>query len=88
MGFSIASFVGAWLGSVEGIDKRIADFLKSNADKYPDTAALSDALAQWLHSELEPYFPVSTSLSTLKGIAADIVNGTAGIDPDAWMGSV
>jgi hypothetical protein len=50
--------------------------------------ALVAQMAAFIESHLSPHIDTSKLLATIQGVAADLVHGTSGVDPDAWSGSV
>jgi truncated hemoglobin YjbI len=93
MGFDLLDFLTRMLGGldVEAISTAATDWLREKGAQYPDLKERADALAAHLTQTLEEVAPSldPTKLAgTIKGIAQDIVNGTAGLDNDSWMGSV
>jgi len=87
----ILTFFSRLLGGLDipGIESRAVSWLKEQGSKYPDLAERADALATWLQTtiaEATPGLAQEAITNTAKGIATDIVNGTAGVDPGAWQG--
>jgi len=91
--FDLLSFFTRLLGglNISGLEAQAVSWLKEQGAKYPDLAERTDALAIWLQTtiaEATPGLAPEAIANTAKGIATDIVNGTAGVDPDAWQGGV
>jgi hypothetical protein len=75
--------------NVTSIESRAVSWLREQGETYPDLAAKTDALAAWISqtiAEATPNLDPSVIANTAKGIAQDIMNGTAGTDPGAWQG--
>jgi hypothetical protein len=88
MSFNLLQFLSMFLGGlkIDGIEQAAVTWLKEKGANYPDLSSRADALAAWLHttiaestSELDP----SKMAFTLRGIAADVVSGAAGVDHKA-----
>lgn len=90
MAFNLLAFLNGILGGlkVDGIQEKAVAWLKQAGTDYPDVKDRTDALEAWLRAtvaEASPALDPASMEATIKGIAADIVKGTAGVDPDAWM---
>lgn len=89
MGFALLSFLNTMLGGLNVPEARVLAWLKDKGAEYPDAQERTDALAAWLTetlAEVGSGLDPATMVNTIKGIAADIIHGTAGVDPDAWQG--
>lgn len=91
MAFDLLTFLARALGGFEvsGIEAKTSAWLAEKGDEYPDLKSRTDALAAWLGATLEESLPEldpATMKNTLAGIAADVVHGTAGVDPGSWQG--
>lgn len=89
--FSLSSFLTMFLGGLDipDISDQAAAWLKEKGAEYPDIKDRADALAVWLQqtiAEANPELEPEKMANTLKGIAQDIVSGTAGVDPGAHHG--
>ena len=86
--FDILTFLKGFLSglNVPGIEERAVSWLEENGEKYPDLKERTDALASWLTAtlvEASPELDPERMANTIKGIAADVVSGAAGVDPEA-----
>lgn len=93
MGFDLLEFVTKMIGGldVEEISARATAWLRDKGAKYPDLNDRALALETYLKetlAETAPSLDPAALVNTIKGIAADIVHGTAGVDNDSWLGSV
>lgn len=89
--FDLLSFLTRVLGGfgIPGIEETVLNWLHEKGDDYPDLRERTDALAIWLETTLAesaPNLEPETMRNTLKGIAADVIYGNAGVDPKSWMG--
>ena len=91
MAFDLFSFLSKLLSglAVGGLDARVLDWLNQKGQEYPDLKDRTDALAAFITqvvTEATPELDPATMANTIKGIAADIVHGQAGVDPASWQG--
>jgi hypothetical protein len=88
--FQLLKFLAAALGGfgVNGIEAQAVAELKKIAASTPEIQDQINTLEKWITDKLAPTHDVARMRSTILGIATDIVHGTAGKDPSAWMGSV
>jgi len=91
VGFDLFAFLTTILGgiNVNEIGTELTTWLNTKGKEYPDLQSRTDALATWLQKtlgEIAPELDPATMANTIKGIAADIVHGTAGVDPGAFHG--
>ncbi len=91
-GFNILEFLKAFLGGLEvpDIENKAVEWLETKGEEYPDLQERTAALSDWLKvtiAEAQPNLDPAAMANTLKGIAADIVNGNAGIDREAGGGA-
>ena len=91
MAFDLLKFFSTIFGglNIPGIQEKAIAWLRAEGAEYPDLQARTDALAAWLTTtlaEASPELDPATMANTIKGIASDIVHGTAGVDPGAWQG--
>lgn len=89
-GFDLLKFITGFLGGfdIPDIDAKITTWLAQEGVKYPDLKDRADALSGWLSgvlAETALALDPKAMAETVKTIARSIVNGTAGVDPDAWM---
>ncbi len=90
MGFNLLDFLTAFLGgfNITDLQGKIQGWRDTEGAKYPDAKDEIDAMADWLLgvlTEAAPNLDPKSMALTVKAIATSIVNGTAGVDPDAWM---
>lgn len=88
--FNLLKFLAAALGGfgVNGIEAAAMAKLKEIAAGSPEFQDQINQLADWISLQLAPTHDVTKMRNTILGIATDIVYGTAGKDPSAWLGSV
>jgi len=91
MGFDLLKFLSNVLGGINTteIGGEITAWLRDKGAEYPDLQDRTDALEAWILktlSETAPELDQATMANTVKGIAKDIVIGTAGVDPGAFHG--
>jgi hypothetical protein len=91
MAFDLLKFLSAIFGglNIPGIEEKALAWLKEKGTQYPDLEQRTEALADWLTvtlKEASPELDPATMRNTIDGVAADIVHGTAGVDPGAWQG--
>ena len=91
-GFNILAFLQSFLGGLDvpDIELKAVQWLQAKGQEYPDLEDRTDALADFLKStiaEAQSGLDPATMANTLKGIAADVVNGNAGIDREAGGGA-
>ena len=89
MGFDLLEFVAGMLGglNLDDISAKASAWLREKGAEYPDIKDRTDALEAYLKGTLiesTPNLDPARLANTIKGIASDIVNGTAGVDPDSW----
>lgn len=92
MGFDLLKFLTGMLGGLDvgAISTLANEWLLEKGKEYPDLKGRTDALAAYLGetlAETTPTLDPAQLANTIKGIAADIVGGTAGVDPDSWGGA-
>lgn len=88
MSFNLLGFLTAFLGGLDipHVERNAVGWLETKGAEYPDLKERADALAAWLGttiSEAAPELDPASMANTLKGIAADVVHGAAGVDPQA-----
>ena len=84
IGEVIAKILEGW-----GIDvARIIAEAERIRQTFPDLDAQIGALEAVLMDILAPVLDVEKFKNLIRGIAADIMTGLTGTDPDAWRGSV
>jgi len=88
--FDLLKFLTMVLGGfgIAGLEAEAQKQLEKIKADYPDVSDQVSALESWLTDKLAGTTDVAKMTATIRGIAMDIVNGTAGIDPQAWQGSV
>lgn len=92
MSFNILSFLQAFLGGLDvpDIELKAVEWLETKGQQYPDLEERTKELAEFLKTtiaEAHPALDPAAMANTLKGIAADVVNGNAGIDREAGGGA-
>ena len=87
MAFTIAGVLIKALGEfgVAGLAQQVQDFLVKAEQSYPDAADRIKAVETFLKTQLQDKIDVVAMEQTLAGLAADLVRGTAGVDPKGWM---
>lgn len=88
--FDLFMFLNVFLGgfNVPELGSKVSAWLAAEGERYPDLKDRTDALSAWLVtvlSEAEPNMNPAAMKATVLTIAKSIVQGTAGIDPDAWI---
>lgn len=86
----VGQLLGNWMSGTD--DLKLMTAVRAELKRLHATGAPSDELvgqaAAFIEAQLAPHVDTSKLVATIRGVAADLVHGTAGVDPDAWGGSV
>jgi hypothetical protein len=88
----LLTIITSLLGGLNVTDAggKAAAWLNEFGAGYPDVRSRTDAMTAWLMgvvAEAKPELDPQKLRDTLWGVASDIVNGAAGIDPGAHHGA-
>ena len=91
MAFDLLTFLSKVIGGLDmpNLEAKVQTWLDEKGSEYPDLKDRTEAHAAWISAtlaEAEPELDPATMKNTILGVAADIVHGTAGVDPGAWQG--